>query len=349
MSGDSSEEKSLPPSSRKLDDARKKGQISKSADLVGAASMMAAVGILWSRGPAIHQEWRDIVQMAAGMASEPFDVASRQIYVVLGRSAMVAVLPVLGAVVAAAVLAAIIANRGLVFSLEPMMPKLSNLNVITGLGRIFGMRSLIELIKTLVKAVALTVALIFVVAGTLNSLVRLPTCGDECVGSVFGSMAVYLLAIAGFFFIVVGVIDVLLQRWLFVREMRMTQSEAKREHKDQEGDPHIKNAHRRHRSEASHAPKVGLGEATILIIGKDCAVALRYVEGETRAPRVVVRVKTASAAEELRAKASALVIPITENTQLARGLTRRIQIGQDIPARHFRAVAQAFYTAGLAR
>jgi type III secretion protein U len=349
MSGDSSEEKSLPPSSRKLDDARKKGQISKSADLVGAASMLAAVAVLWSRVPAIQQAWRDIIQTTAGMASDPFDVASRQIYVMLGRSAMMAVLPILGAVVAAAVLAAIIANRGVVFSLEPMIPKLSNLNVFTGLGRIFGMRSLIELLKTLFKAAALTVALIFVVAGTLNSLVRLPTCGDGCVASVFGSMAGYLLAIAGFFFLVVGVIDVLLQRWLFIREMRMTQSEAKREHKDQEGDPHIKSAHRRHRAEAAHAPKVGINEATIVIVGKDCAVALRYVEGETRAPRVVVRVKTASAAAELRAKAGAMVIPIAENNQLARGLTRRIQIGQDIPARHFRAVAQAFYTAGLAR
>lgn len=347
MSGDSSEEKDLPPSAKKLQDARRKGQIAKGQELVSAAGAVAAIAYLWARSGSIATQWREALTLSTQIQGEPFDVALRQLLSALGSLTGRTVVPLLAVTVAAGVLANVAINRGFVFSLQPMMPQLEHLNPFSGLKRMFGMRNWIELAKTFVKALLLGSALLFVVLGTLNTLVRLPVCGTGCIGYVFGSMATLLLAIGAGFLLAAGLADLLLQRWLFLRDMKMSKSEAKREHQETEGNPQVRGAHRRHRLESAEEPQLGIGQATIMIVGSEAAAGLRYIVGQTNVPLLVCRAK-GDPAEALRVEAASRGIPVIDDGQLARALTRKIKLGAGVPSQYFERVAKAFYAAGLA-
>ena len=347
MSGDSSEEKTLPPSQKKLRDARKKGQIAKSRDLVSALGLLAAVIVLWSRGGALVDEWREVLINAERLLNEPVAVAAPQVIASLTGLAGRTVLPLLGAVVAAGLVGSVIANKGLVFSLDPIKPKLEHLNPIEGLKRMFGVKAWVELATTLAKALLLGATLFLVFLGTWNTLVLLPAGGLSALEFVVGTQAKLLLGIAVGAFLAAGLIDVLIQRWLFLRDMKMSASELKREFKEQEGDPHVRGAHRRHRQEGAQMPRTGLKRATILIRGRGFAVGLRYVPGEGGAPIIVCRAKGAQAEIMIEAAAE-LGIPRAPDHGLAASLAKKVAPGSVLPNRYFDRAARAIYAAGQA-
>lgn len=345
---EASEEKNLPPSAKKLSDARKKGQIAQSHDLVSAAGAVAAIAYLWSRSGSIADQWREALTLSTQIGDGPFDEALRQSLSALGTLTLRTLVPLLAVTVIAGLLASIAVNRGFVFSLEPLTPKLDKLNPFTGLGRMFGLKNWIELAKNVAKAGLLGATLFFVVLGTLNTLVRLPVCGPGCIGYVFGTMATLLLAIGAGFFLLAGLVDLLLQRWLFLRDMKMSPSEAKREHQETEGNPQVKGAHRRHRSESAAEPRLGVKQATILIRGGGFVAGLRYVAGETNVPLLVCRGKNEPATAALLAEAAAEGTPTVEDAVLAKALARKVKLGGAVPSQFFERVARALYSVGVA-
>jgi type III secretion protein U len=343
---DTSEQKSLPASTKKLQDARKKGQVAQSHDFVSAVGAVAAIAYLWSFAPGIVGLWREALLLAVDVQNEPFQVALPQVGAALIVLCWRTLLPLLAVAVAAAMLANIAMNRGFLFSLAPMVPNLEHINPFTGFKRIFGLRSWIELAKTVIKGVLLGSTLVIVVAGTLNTLVRLPICGEGCIGFVFGSMAQLLLAIGIGFFLATGLVDILLQRWLFLRDMRMTVTESKRELQDQEGNPLVRSTRRRQREEQAKEPPIGARHATLLVRAEGLVVGLRYVRGETSVPIVVCRAKGAAVQSLLNVAASAS-IPVVREPALARSLRRKPRLGSAIGSQQFERVARAMLAAGL--
>ncbi|MEH2628713.1 type III secretion protein U [Bradyrhizobium sp. AZCC 1719] len=343
---DASEQKSLPPSTKKLQDARKKGKISHSHDFVSAVGAVAAIAYLWAFSASIVGLWRDVLLLAVGMQNEPFQVALPQLGAALIALCWRTVVPLLTVAVAAAILANLIINRGLLFSLVPMTPDLEHINPFTGFKRIFALRNWIELAKTVVKGVLLGSTFVIVLAGTLNTLVRLPICGEGCIGFVFGSMAQLLLGIGIAFLLTTGLIDILLQRWLFLREMRMTITESKRELQDQEGNPLVRSARRRQREQQAQEPAIGPRHATLFVRGDGVVIGLRYIRGETSVPIVVCRASGAAAQSLLDIAASAR-IPVVPDAALARGLRRKPRLGSAIASQQFERVARAMLAAGL--
>lgn len=346
MSG-SSEEKTLPPSAKKLEDGRKKGQLAHSPDLVSAAGGVAAILYLWTRSETIAEDWRQALTFASQIPTADFQAGMRQLGEVLLLTSLRTIAPFLALVLAASVLANMMINRGIVFSLEPIKPKLDHINPFTGFGRLFGMRSWIELAKTLIKTLLMAAAFLLVILGTWKTLVFLPACGMGCFSFMVGAQTKLLLAIAAGCFIAAALIDLLIQRWLFLREMRMTPSEAKREMQELEGNPLIRSAHQRLRQESANEPRLGVKQATLLIRGEGVVVGLRYVAGETGVPIVVCRGK-ATAAERILAEARQLAKPLVEDVGLARALMRRAKLGAAVPSQHFNRVAKAIFSAGLA-
>ena len=343
---DTSEQKSLPASAKKLQDARKKGQVAHSHDFVSAVGAVAAIAYLWSFAPNIVGLWREALLLAVNLQNEPFQVALPQLGAALIALCWRTVVPLLAVAVAAAMLANIAINRGFLFSLAPMVPSLEHINPFTGFKRILGLKNWIELAKTIVKGLLLGSTLVIVVAGTLNTLVRLPICGEGCIGFVFGSMAQLLLGIGIGFFLATGLIDILLQRWLFLRDMRMTITESKRELQDQEGNPLVRSTRRRQREEQAQEPPIGARHATIFVRGESVAVGLRYVRGETSVPIVVCRAKGAAVQSLLDVAASAN-IPVVAEAALARSLRRKPRLGSAIASQQFERVARAMLAAGL--
>jgi type III secretion protein U len=342
---DSGEEKKLPPSSKKLNDARKKGQVPRSSDFTTAASTCAGIAWLWSEAGGIEDKWREALLLADKLQPLPFDTGVRQALGILAELSMATVLPLLGVMVGAGIFASFLANHGLVFSLELVTPKFENINPIEGMKRIFSLRSLIELAKTLFKAVFLGATFLFVIMGMWKTLVYLPICGMGCIGFVVGTETKLLMGIAAGAFLAAGTLDLLTQRWLFMREMRMTETEAKREFKEQEGNPQLKGEHRRLRQEASNLPPLGMRRATLVLRGRDALIGLRYVRGETGVPIVVCRGKGASV-DRLLAEARDLRVNVVEDDALVRRLLRKAKLGDAIPSQYFQLVAKALYTAG---
>ena len=225
MSSDSSEEKTLPPSKKKLLDARKKGQLPHSKDLVGAATLGAGAVAAWVGTGALFAAGAAMLDAAGHAAGLGLGPGLRAMRTVLADTFMRTAVPVLAAVVAAALLANLVVLRGAVFSVDPVTPKFSNVSPAEGFKRLFKARQLVELAKGVAKLVLLAAALAFVLWGGLRPLMAAPGCGIGCVIGATEALALALLVTSGLVFVAAGGLDMLLQRWLFTREQRMGVSE----------------------------------------------------------------------------------------------------------------------------
>ncbi|WP_027554653.1 EscU/YscU/HrcU family type III secretion system export apparatus switch protein [Bradyrhizobium sp. Cp5.3] len=343
---DSSEEKKLLPTPKKLRDARKKGQIPRSADFVSALCICAGLGCLCLRASSIQDAWHEAVRLIDNLQGQPFNGAVQQAVVGLIELSMATLMPIIGAAVAAAILASFLATGGLTFSLEPLKPSFDKLNPTKGLKRILSQRSLLELGKSLIKVFVLGATLLSTAVASWRALVYLPLCGLGCFGFIFKEIKV-LVEIAAGAFLIGGFIDLLIQRWLFLRDMRMTQSEAKRESKEQQGNPQIKREHRRLRRESAQESPVGIHRATLVVTGPALLAGLRYVRGEAGVPVLVCRGE-GERASRLLDRARGLHLSIVEDPILARQLIRKATMGKAVPIEYFERVAKAVFAAGLA-
>ncbi|MGY8678323.1 EscU/YscU/HrcU family type III secretion system export apparatus switch protein [Bradyrhizobium sp. UFLA05-153] len=341
---ETSEEKKLPHTAKKLNDARKKGQIPRSSGFVSAVGACAGLGYLWLKAGHIEEELHAALRLVDSLLGLPFNIAVQQALGALSELAMAIVGPLLGTVVVAATLAGLLANHGLVFSLEPMKPKLENMDPIKGLKRIASVRSLIELGEGLFKVLLLGASLLPVVIGTWKPLVNLPACGMGCVGLVFTELKL-LMGIGAGALLIGGLVDLLIKRWLFFRDMRMTETEAKQQSKEQQGNPELKREHRRLRQEAANERPLGLHRATLIFRGQEMLAGLRYVRGETGVP-ILVCGGEGEAASRLLAEARALRLSIVDDYALTRQLIRNTKLGKAVPVQYFPAVAKALYAAG---
>jgi type III secretion protein U len=346
MSDDSgSEERSLPPSDKKLREARKKGQVSRSADMIAGASLAAMLLYLWLTLPDLVMRLEAAMMRVEEASPQPFRAAVGTI----GTLMFDAVMPYLAKGAVVLVLTSLIVNvaitKGIVFSLDPIKPRADHLHPVNGLKRIFGLKNLVELVKSVIKTVLLVTVCILSLRFALNTIVRTPGCGLSCLAPVLAAVVAPLLAAAIAVLLAGGLIDVAVQRGLFLRQMRMTRSEMKRERRDQDGMPEIRSAQRQQRqSLAQGGGRFGIESATLLIEGDDVVVGLRYVPGETQVPRLVCKGRSVRA-QNLAETAVALGIPRFRDPDLAAGIDRRIAQDHFITEEFFKPVAAALRAA----
>lgn len=345
---DTSEEKSLPASAKKLRDARKKGQVSKSQDIVAAVAVSTSVFYIYFVAPQVNVYARELIDVTARIYRQSFPELWPHIVDLALRILALTTLPLVLIVCAVVLIASMAAMRGPVFALDPVKPNFDHVNPAKGFERIFSMKSVVEFGKALVKVTVLTVAIVIVFRVGMQPLFEAPRCGPTCIYGTFFSMLKPLVITTLVAFVVVGIFDIALQRWLFLREMRMTKTEFKREMKDIEGDPLIKRERNRRRREmASRIVKVGLRNATLLLGGPDgFAVGLRFVRGETPVPIVVCKGGPGQA-KVLITEAILLGIPVIEEAELARGLNA-CPIGDQLPDALFQPVADILVAARMA-
>ena len=252
--------------------------------------------------------------------------------------------PVVLAVLAAGV-AAVVLQTGPLFNLAKLLPDASRLDPRRGLRRVFGTGTLIDAGKSVLKmAVVAWVgwrALVEILPQLQRSMaMEAATLGGEIARQVVAITAAMLVAQAG-----IAVIDVLLTRLRHARSLRMSKQELREEHKDLEGDPHIKQRIKRIRlARARKRMIAAVPQATVVIVNPThYAVALAYDQGETgkrtaRAPRVV-----AKGVDELAARIREIAernrVPVVPSPPLARALYQ-VELDAEIPAEHFKAVAE---------
>ena len=348
MSGDSSEEKSLPPSEKKLRDEREKGKVAKAPDLMVAITTGALIGYVWVAAPSMSREMQEAIAIAGHCVELDFDHGARTMLAeTQSLLIMFGLLPLLIAVVSV-VIASILINRGFVFATEPLVPKPETLNPVAGLKNLYKMKSWVELVKSLVKAVLFGAALVEIARAAIGPLVEAPVCSPGCLPSMLRSILTPLLGVGCVFYMVSGVLDLLIQRWLFRHDMRMTKTEKKQENKSTNGNPQIKGQLRRLRRESAQAGRTGLSQATVIICTAGLSIGLRYVKGETGLPLVVCRA-AGEASKKMVTDARTNRLPVFWDGPLATDLAKKIQVGQTITQPFFTRCAQAILASGRSR
>jgi type III secretion protein U len=323
------EDKPLPPSQKKLREARKKGQVPKSRDFVSAMVTLAAIGFVIMRADHAFDRFTALIAATGDLVGQPPAEALTEIHGQLVLAAMDVIAPLLGLVVAAAVMTSIVATGGLALSLSPLAPKPQKLNPAQGVQNLVSTRSLLDVLKSLLKLALIAAIATTSIRASFAPLVQLPSCGLICAAPVLRAALYALVGASAAVLLVFGLLDFGLQRWLFMRDQRMTHSEAKNEHKETEGNPEIRRAHARERREAAHL-RAGLNEATFVIVGGRFAVAMRYSKVDTKVPIAVARAE-ADAALDLVHDARERKLPIVHDPNTARQVFLKTPIGKRIP------------------
>lgn len=342
MSGDSSEEKTLPPSAKRLRDARKKGQVQGGPDLVSGITTSLLIAYVWFGAGWIRERLSGLL-LAAERVGEVGFTEGLELLLPQAQEVLAAIcLPALGIALVGVALTNVAVHGGFIFALEPMTPKLDFLAPDKAMKRLYGAKNWVELGKGAVKTGLLGGALWLLARAALGPLVLTPACGLNCALSVLGDALRPLLGAAVLFYLATGGLDVMVQRWLFRRDMRMSLTEMKRERKDTDGDPHVRGELRRLREQAARGElkRTGFAAATAVIHGGGYAVGLRYVPGETLLPLAVGKA-SGEAAEQLVALVLAGDGPLFRDPPLAAALFAELKLGGMVPPRHFGSVSRA--------
>jgi flagellar biosynthetic protein FlhB len=351
MAEEDDTERTEEPTQKKLDEARRRGDVPKSQEVnnwfllaasalalamfaPGAAAsfssrfgvLLANAGTLAVGGPALRALMLQICLVVAGAAALPL--------------AILAVAAVLGNLV----------QHGLVWSLDPITPKLSKVSPLAGFKRLFSKESLLNFVKGIVKLVVVGGAVVGTVWPARLELAGLAAAPPgvmagylfDLIVRVFGTAVAVLAALAA--------ADFLLQRQSWLKRQRMSVPELREEFKQSEGDPQIKARIRRLRAERSRRRMMAkVPEATVVIANPThFAVALKYEAG-MNAPLCLAKGVDALALR-IRALAEEHRIAVVENPPLARALYAAVEIDAEIPPEHYRAVAEVIgYVMGLKR
>jgi flagellar biosynthetic protein FlhB len=339
---DNAQERTLEPSAKRLEDARREGQVPRSRYLAHLVVLGSAVGLLYAMSGPLMAAGRSLVATGltfdAAAVAEPARMTGR--LAELSAGALLAVAPVLAALVLAAC-AAPLAIGGFIFSTSQLEPKLERIDPLKGLGRLFSAPALAELVKVILAAVLLGV----VGAGFVHAhLEELAGLAHESLPSGLAHFGT-LLALA--FGMLVGTlaltsaIDVPFQIFHHRTKLKMTLEEVKKEAKETEGDPQIKGRIRQQQREMARRRMMSAVPKADVVVTNPThfAVALKYMEGRHRAP-VVVAKGADGVAEKIKELAREAGVPQLEAPPLARALFKHVELGDEIPAALYTAVAQ---------
>jgi type III secretion protein U len=341
---DTSEEKALPPSEKKLQDARKKGQVPQHKEMVTAAVTVASFSYLMLRAPGLAVSFQARLAALPDTYDLPFTTAVGTVAGRLSVEAIAALLPLIGLIVIVAVATNLVINAGPVFSLDPITPKPEHINPIKGFERMFSLRNLLELVKSVFKLAVVTLLVFQLIEGALQVLVEIPACGLSCGMSVLGALLKRLFLVMAGLFLVLGALDIGIQKWLFMRDQRMTQTEQKRERKDTQGDPEIKKQQRRERQVGG--AKTGLSNATFAIRSASAVLAMRYTTSDAPVPVLVAR-GTEDGVNPLLAELRSLGVPVVFDSAAVDRILPRLKVGEPISNELFQPVIECMRAAGV--
>jgi flagellar biosynthetic protein FlhB len=335
-------ERTESPTQKRLDDARAKGQVPRSRDLSAAAVVLAGGLGLRTLGSTFGSNMMSVMRENLTFTR---DAALDNGWMLhqFERSALhgaLAMAPLLGLLLAAAVLAPL-AIGGWTFSGEALTPNFERLNPISGLARVFSVRGLIELCKALARFLVVAIVAVVLVWKQFHSFNQLelePT--GAAVAHALSLAGTALLALGGALALI-ALIDAPLAIWQFNKQMRMTRQEIREEHKETEGSPEIKSRVRRtQQAMARKRMMQQIPKASVVITNPThFAVALQYDESRMRAPIVLAKGRDLVAAR-IREIAAEHKIPLVEAPPLARALHASCELGDEIPARLYAAVAK---------
>ncbi|GIU20223.1 flagellar biosynthesis protein FlhB [Shewanella sp. MBTL60-007] len=339
---DSSQEKTEEATSRKLQQAKDKGQVARSKELGTSAVLIASsVGLLMT-GPNIAQAMHNIMSKLFTMSrDEIFDTS--QMTNVWGLVGTELAVPLLGFITFLALIAFAgnIALGGMSFSVKAFMPKASKMSPVAGFKRMFGVQAVVELTKGIAKFSVVAITAYLLLSIYLDRILMLSQ--DHLPGNIYHALDlivwIFILLCASTFLIVV--IDVPFQIWNHAKQLKMTKQEVKDEYKDTEGKPEVKGRIRQLQREMAQRRMMGeVPNADVIVVNPEhYAVAVKYDAARSTAPFVVAK-GVDEVAFKIREIAREHDVAIVSAPPLARAIYHTTKIDQEIPEGLFTAVAQ---------
>lgn len=342
MAETSKEDKTEAASPRRIEKAREEGQVPRSREMNTFVMLLAGIGGLWLMGGHLYDSLGQVMEQALLFdRAQLFDTA-RMLTVLwqLSQNTLLALAPFF-ALMTFAALAAPALLGGLVITLAAVRPQFSRVNPISGLARLFSVQVLVELAKAVAKATLIgTVAYLFL-KSHLDQLLTLPNMpAPKALATVMSLTASACAMCVAALIIVVGM-DAPYQLWTYAKNLRMSKEEQRQEHKNADGDPHIKakirqvQQARARRRMMSKVPKADV----IVTNPSHFAVALSYQKDKNGAPRVVAK-GADDVALRIREIAAEHHLPMLEAPPLARALYFHVDLDREIPIELYTVVAE---------
>ena len=342
MAGDNGQERTEEATPKRLQDARQKGQIARSRELSTMAVLMMSAAALLITGDDTIKSLMAIMHSEFNLQN--IDLKSTTLLTdrlkLQFTDAMLALAPFAGLVVIAAILSPT-AVGGWIFSVESFSFKFEKLDPIKGMSRIFSLKSLIELVKALLKFILVLSVSMAILYGNLNDIFSV---GNMSIGpavSKTASMLIWSFIIISSSMVVIALIDVPFQLWDHNRQLKMTRQEVKEEYKQTDGSPEVKRFLRERQREISRRRMMEqVPKADVIITNPThYSVALKYDQDTMSAPVVVAKGRDLIAFQ-IRNIASANDVPIVSAPPLSRALYYSTELDHEIPSGLFLAVAQ---------
>jgi len=335
-------EKTESATPKRLEKAREEGQVARSRELASFALLSAGFFGIWGMSGPINQHLQSILRGAFTFNHNTVLDTNQMLIgaAAASKEGFFALFPVLALTGLAAVIAPM-ALGGWLLTTKPLTPNFGRLNPISGLGKIFSSQGPIALGMSILKTL--------VVGGLAGWAIWHRK--EEVLGLVTKPLSLALadamhlivvccgMAIAGLF--LVAALDVPYQLWTHAKKLRMSKEEVKREHRESDGDPHVKGRIRaQQRAAARRRMMTAIPTADVIVTNPThFAVALKYADGEMRAPKVVAKGVNLVAAR-IRELGREHNIPLLEAPPLARALYHNVEINREIPGALYGAVAQ---------
>lgn len=335
-------EKTEQATPKKLQDAKKKGQVANSKDIPAAIILLTASLYFWIMGDWLLKKIAEIFTLVSQLYTLDFMVAlNSSIDILVQIGLFMIVLPFVGILSLMAVLGNIM-QFGVIFSLDPVKPNIEKVNPTAGAKRIFAMKQVINTGLSLVKTIITGLALYFVIKWGLAELQHdLSQCNVQCQFSLYTGLLSKLMMIILPIVIVIAVVDFLVQKSQFDKDQKMTKEEVKREMKEMFGDPHVRGARQGIRREiAENDIQTKIKTAKILLIDIGQAVALHYEQGVTPLPLIAAIGKEATARKMVEI-AQMEKVPIVSDARLVADLVENGKVDLYIPEMTIDRVAQA--------
>lgn len=339
---DSGQERTERATPRKLEEARKEGQVARSRELNTVALLVAgSAGLLFLGGGLVESIGR-VMHASFGFRREQL-LDSSQVAAALagaGANVLAALVPLLGLLVVAAVVSSVMLG-GIRLSGKALMPKWERISPAKGFARIFSAQGVMELVKSLAKFLLIgSIAIVWLwhSAGEFLVLGELPVEGGLAQAAHLVAWSFLVICLAT---ILIAAVDVPFQLWNHARQLRMTKQEVRDELKETEGKPEVKSKVRQLQRElAQRRMMQEVPKADVIVTNPThYAVALRYEAGRMRAPKVVAK-GADLIARRIRDIGREHRVALFEAPPLARALYHSTELNQEIPEGLYLAVAQ---------
>lgn len=341
-------EKSEEPTSKKLDDARKEGQVAKSQEIATAFSLLALfvlLRIFYSNLGTNFQRLFERVYNNIPVVSRTFDgyIPIQHLTAILNNAILTMGIMCAPFLVVAFLVAFLcdLVQVGYKPTAKPLQPKLSKINPISGMKKLFSARKIFDLIKSIAKLLVMGAVIISFLSGRKESLFLLYDIPLRQAIGLMGSLIIDLGLRIAMAYMIIAFIDLIYQRRKFHKDMMMTKQEVKDEYKNSEGDPQVKGKIKSRMMEASRRRMMQqLPQADVVITNPThYAVAIKYNAEESDAPIVVAK-GADYLAQRIKEIARENDVEIVENKPLARMLYTNVEVGEMVPPELYKAVAE---------